>query len=267
MKCPNCNQEIDDNSVFCDYCGKKIAQTTQEQSFTEKKDSEMALKSNTTVKQNKRKVSLLIGIVATLVVIAIIIILSNMGGTVVTEVSDSTAIYRMEQVETPYSEPPAKPILSESERQALLNIGYVDLGLPSGTLWKDQNEDGFYSYADAVHRFGSDFIPTKENLEELKTFCKWEHGGEYGSSIYYKVTGPNGNYIIMQTAGIKEPNNSIDMEGFRGFIYASSPDEEYEYYALVFSRDKIDGVESDYISVLPCRDDDGGYQYSVRLAR
>lgn len=26
MKCPNCNQEIDDDSVFCDFCGAKIKQ-------------------------------------------------------------------------------------------------------------------------------------------------------------------------------------------------------------------------------------------------
>lgn len=26
MKCPNCNQEIDNDSNFCDYCGAKIKQ-------------------------------------------------------------------------------------------------------------------------------------------------------------------------------------------------------------------------------------------------
>ena len=26
MKCPNCNQEIDNDSVFCDFCGAKIKQ-------------------------------------------------------------------------------------------------------------------------------------------------------------------------------------------------------------------------------------------------
>lgn len=24
MKCPKCNQEIDDDSVFCEYCGTKV---------------------------------------------------------------------------------------------------------------------------------------------------------------------------------------------------------------------------------------------------
>ena len=31
--------------------------------------------------------------------------------------------------------------------------GYVDLGLPSGTLWKDKNENGFFTYDEAVSRF------------------------------------------------------------------------------------------------------------------
>ncbi|MCQ2271186.1 MAG: hypothetical protein MJZ72_00120 [Bacteroidales bacterium] len=38
---------------------------------------------------------------------------------------------------------------------------YVDLGLPSGTKWKDKNESGFYDYDAAVRSFGSK-LPTKE---------------------------------------------------------------------------------------------------------
>lgn len=33
--------------------------------------------------------------------------------------------------------------------------GYVDLGLPSGTLWKNSNEFGYYNFNDAVNRFGN----------------------------------------------------------------------------------------------------------------
>ena len=31
---------------------------------------------------------------------------------------------------------------------------YVDLGLPSGTLWKDKNESGQYKFQDALKKFG-----------------------------------------------------------------------------------------------------------------
>ena len=31
---------------------------------------------------------------------------------------------------------------------------YIDLGLPSGTLWADCNEEGFYYFDEAVEKYG-----------------------------------------------------------------------------------------------------------------
>ena len=31
MKCSNCNNEIDADSVFCEYCGVKLQQTSQQE--------------------------------------------------------------------------------------------------------------------------------------------------------------------------------------------------------------------------------------------
>lgn len=45
--------------------------------------------------------------------------------------------------------------------------GYTDLGLPSGTIWKNFNATGFYTYDEAVSQFGNR-LPTKEQWEELK---------------------------------------------------------------------------------------------------
>ena len=73
--------------------------------------------------------------------------------------------------------------------------GYTDLGLPSGTLWKDTNEVGFFSFDTAMSIFG-DNLPTKEQMEELVNICKWEWDG-----ANYKVIGPNGNYILLPAAG------------------------------------------------------------------
>ena len=48
---------------------------------------------------------------------------------------------------------------------------YVDLGLPSGTLWKANNEKSiYYTYNEAASQFG-DNLPTLAHFEELKTFC------------------------------------------------------------------------------------------------
>ena len=68
---------------------------------------------------------------------------------------------------------------------------YVDLGLPSGTLWKAKNEVKEYEYDSAVKIFG-DNLPTREHWEELKDYCKWEWNGSG-----YKITGANGNSIVL----------------------------------------------------------------------
>ena len=65
-------------------------------------------------------------------------------------------------------------IAAEERRAAELKAqGLVDLGLPSGTLWKDKNEEGgFYTYEQAMSKFG-DKLPTKEQFKELKNKCQW----------------------------------------------------------------------------------------------
>ena len=74
--------------------------------------------------------------------------------------------------------------------------GWVDLGLPSGTLWKDKNEEGgFYTYDQAMAKFGNS-LPTREQLEELKSSCRWTWRGNG-----YDVEGPNGNSIFFPTYG------------------------------------------------------------------
>jgi len=52
----------------------------------------------------------------------------------------------------------------------------VNLGLPSGTFWKDKNETGgwnnYFTYEQTLNQFG-DRLPTKEQLQELKD-SSWE---------------------------------------------------------------------------------------------
>lgn len=73
--------------------------------------------------------------------------------------------------------------------------GYVDLGLPSGTCWKESNEDGFYTYAEAIRQFGSN-IPTLQQVEELINNCTFTC-----SNNVIKVTGKNGNCIYLPILG------------------------------------------------------------------
>ena len=109
--------------------------------------------------------------------------------------------------------------------------GFVDLGLPSGTLWKNKNESGFFTYYQAV-RFGRN-LPTKDDFEELKSVCKWSWTGSG-----YKVTGPNGNSIYLPATGWRDPRGDMNLVGFSGSYWSSTPNgSEIAWYLIFYSRE------------------------------
>lgn len=95
--------------------------------------------------------------------------------------------------------------------------GFVNLGLPSGTLWKATSEDGFYDYITALAKFGSQ-LPSKEQWEELIKYCKWMWNG-YGC----KFTGPNGNVIYLPALGFPYSTGKVECVGFAGLFWSSTP--------------------------------------------
>ena len=115
---------------------------------------------------------------------------------------------------------------------------WVDLGLPSGTLWKSTNEKGFYyTYDEAVSQFG-DNLPSREHFEELKAFCTWEWNGKG-----YVVTGDNGNSIILHAAGLRGCNGDVVDVGTYGSYWSSTPyDSDLAWYLYFFSS----GVDMKY---------------------
>ena len=57
----------------------------------------------------------------------------------------------------------SRPGMTSSEQKRPSSTqGYVDLGLPSGILWKANNESGFYDYDSAVNKYGNK-LPTHEH--------------------------------------------------------------------------------------------------------
>lgn len=113
--------------------------------------------------------------------------------------------------------------------------GYVDLGLPSGTLWKSQNEAGdFYTYEQAMAKFGNQ-LPTKEQFKELKSACKWVWNGNG-----YKVIGPSDEYIVLPADGSRECNGDVYEVGFGGGYWSSTPYDSRDAWVLYFNSSSVE---------------------------
>ena len=76
---------------------------------------------------------------------------------------------------------------------------YIDLDLPSGTLWMEsilEDCDKYRFTKKEIEENKNIILPTKEQVKELFENCKWTlHKMESLDIHSYKVTGKNGNYI------------------------------------------------------------------------
>lgn len=117
---------------------------------------------------------------------------------------------------------------------------FVDLGLPSGTLWSidyetDGEETKFLPYEDA-ERYD---IPTKEQFNELLESCKWEF--KYISNIARKYTciGPNGNHIVFSSRGYKLAGTRREFEKIFFWVKSTSDDSTKEAVYLYYQSGEI----------------------------
>lgn len=95
---------------------------------------------------------------------------------------------------------------------------YVDLGLPSGTLWATDYEKVDDKIEYKPYSGTSNYkLPTEEQWEELKKYCKWEfrfknvgYTNNYVISIANCI-GPNGNILSFSPTGIMQASSILDM--------------------------------------------------------
>lgn len=137
-------------------------------------------------------------------------------------------------------------VISEDDTETITELGavdaagYVDLGLPSGTLWKSANEVGHYDYNDAVKKFGND-LPTREQWEELKEHCWWVWNEEDETTA--AVVGENGNFILLPAEGFfqpPDPDSFIKEDGkivneVSGYYWSRTPDFHRTAWYLHFN--------------------------------
>ena len=125
------------------------------------------------------------------------------------------------------------------------NQSYADLGLPSGTKWALTNEPGFYSYDDAVAKYGR-ALPTEDQIKELVNYCVWKWNGSG-----YQVTGPNGKMIFLPADVILD-----GIDGYGGELWSSTPSKSNDAFDVSFTHDRV-----------KIDDDARWIQMSVRLVR
>ncbi len=111
---------------------------------------------------------------------------------------------------------------------------FVDLGLPSGTLWKSTNESGFYTYDEALKSFGNS-LPTKAQLDELRDYCEWIWEGRG-----FKVVGPNGSFVFLPAAGGRNFDGNVDGVGSGGYYWSSTPNGADNAWYLFFHHGELD---------------------------
>lgn len=109
----------------------------------------------------------------------------------------------------------------ELEDESEVPSGFVDLGLTSGTQWSATDEDGFYTYLQAFQHFRGS-LPSNEQYVELLNNCRWKWQSDYNR---YKVTGPNGKFIYMTTAGYTSCSGSLYNVGHGGYYWSSTENE------------------------------------------
>lgn len=296
MKCPKCGKEIANDSQFCEYCGTKINLVSTDEKKTKSykpiwitlitiisalilgfivyyqydivtgerereqqriQNLEQQAKAAQQQAENEKKLRL---------------------------ENQQRAQQELEKAEKARQEESrrlAEALEKERKRQAELAAkaeaerlrrnspyieqGYVDLGLPSGTLWKSTDENGFFDFDDANRKYGY-HMPTKSQWEELIDNCSWKYinkdagfkvEGRNNNCIYFPLKGCQKKYSFSSTNGNSLTyTTSINSESGEGYYFSSSSSGINSFYRMYFRRNRRIIEETNI---------EEDWEYSVRL--
>lgn len=131
---------------------------------------------------------------------------------------------------------------------------YVDLGLPSGSLWSTTNYES-YSNNNSFSSWGSKWtMPTKDDFQELIDECDWTWTC-INDVNGYSIRGKNGKTMFLPAAG-KQSQSWISATGVGTMLYYMTSTENgvvYKWYfeADATSRSLKSAFITDKISVRP----------------
>lgn len=122
----------------------------------------------------------------------------------------------------------AMPMMAQTQSAPKLERKWVDLGLSSGTLWAAQPEEGYYTYDEAREAFGGQ-IPSEWQWDELIKSCYIEK--TYGKPSLLKLTGKNGNTLIIKSMGMMDAKSKPhDLDKFAFWTFNTAHyDSKYAY--------------------------------------
>lgn len=109
---------------------------------------------------------------------------------------------------------------------------YVDLGLPSGTLWaeNDESKEGKRMYLPYVKASALN-IPTEEQWHELLEMCEWDYNTISSNCNKFSCIGPNGNVIHFYNTGFLKEEGVVQ-ERRRTFWWVKDDGKELEKKAI-----------------------------------
>ena len=254
MKCKHCGEEIANDSNFCEFCGKKV-------------------------KKKMPVWAVLLIVLGCVVVLGLgmvtgLLISGNSDSKekpapdpVVDTLVEAPVYEETMEAPAPVAEEPTlaaqengkdigkkvtepstsqQTTTSSTTKAKVVPQGYVDLGLPSGTLWKESNEGDqgngeivYYDYDEAVQHFGSS-LPTKEQWEELNNSCTWSWNGSG-----YNVTGPNGQTITLPAGGNRGFSGRVYDMWEAGFYWSTTPKDSEGAWDLEFDSSGVDMDHAD----------------------
>ena len=260
MKCPRCDKEIDNDSVFCEYCGKRIK------------------------KNIPRTIVIFMVLLSVFAGVAQIIEIKQLENVLEKEKKEYNRIVEQCNKTKDSLEDVRKEIKEIEDAVKYNGHEYVDLGLPSGLKWatcnvgadKPEEYGNYYAWGEITTKTeytrknsytcgkqmkdikgdskydaaranwgGSWRLPTKEELIELKDKCTWKWTTQNGVKGC-EVTGPNGNHIFLPAAGGRDDRMSFFHVGYFGLYWSSTPNDDY-YDGNAFGLNFNYGVE--YVDV------------------